>query len=294
MDNELLLYDRIAVIRDTITKYGEENFYISFSGGKDSTIVHHLIDMALPDNKIPRVYLNTGIEYIDVVKHVRKMAEADDRIVVYDSKVNIKQMLEQEGYPFKSKYHSRAWADYQKGNRLGVNYYEGKNVFHERNCPPFLKYQFETTMPFKLSGKCCDRLKKDTAHRFEKETGKRIRITGLMREEGGQRNTTVCILKQKGKVQAFNPLAVVTKEWEEWLINKEKILLCKLYYEPFNFQRTGCKGCPFDLRLQEDLETMERYLPNERKQCEIIWKPVYEEYRRLGYRLKKDEQLKLL
>lgn len=29
--------------------------------------------------------------------------------------------------------------------------------------------------------------------------------------------------------------------------------------------------------------------PNERKQCEIIWKPVYAEYRRLGYRLRKDD-----
>ena len=40
MDNELLLFDRINVIKDTITKYGEENFYLSFSGGKDSTILH--------------------------------------------------------------------------------------------------------------------------------------------------------------------------------------------------------------------------------------------------------------
>lgn len=27
------------------------------------------------------------------------------------------------------------------------------------------------------------------------------------------------------------------------------------------------------------------YLPAERKQCEYIWKPVYTEYRRIGYRL---------
>lgn len=38
---------------------------------------------------------------------------------------------------------------------------------------------------------------------------------------------------------------------------------------------------------------MEKYLPNERKQCEIIWKPIYEEYRRIGYRLEKYEQIKL-
>ena len=37
---------------------------------------------------------------------------------------------------------------------------------------------------------------------------------------------------------------------------------------------------------------MEELLPNERKACEAIWKPVYEEYRRIGYRLrKKDKQM---
>lgn len=34
-------------------------------------------------------------------------------------------------------------------------------------------------------------------------------------------------------------------------------------------------------------------MPNERKQCEYIWQPVYAEYRRLGYRLKKVEKIKL-
>ena len=38
----------------------ENNAYISFSGGKDSTILHYLIDLALPNNKIPRVFINTG------------------------------------------------------------------------------------------------------------------------------------------------------------------------------------------------------------------------------------------
>lgn len=64
MDNELLLFDRINVIKDTINKYGEDKFYLSFSGGKDSTVLHHLVDMALPNNRIPRVFANTGIEHI--------------------------------------------------------------------------------------------------------------------------------------------------------------------------------------------------------------------------------------
>jgi hypothetical protein len=32
---------------------------------------------------------------------------------------------------------------------------------------------------------------------------------------------------------------------------------------------------------------MQKLLPNEYKQCETIWKPVYDEYRRIGYRLRK-------
>lgn len=38
---------------------------------------------------------------------------------------------------------------------------------------------------------------------------------------------------------------------------------------------------------------MDEAVPNERKQCEILWKPVYEEYRRIDYRLTKSEQIKL-
>ena len=62
-DNEFLLFDRLEKIKSIINQYGEDNFYISFSGGKDSCVVSALVDKALPDNKIPRVYANTGIEY---------------------------------------------------------------------------------------------------------------------------------------------------------------------------------------------------------------------------------------
>ena len=71
-ENEFLLQDRLTKIKSTIEKYGEENFYLSFSGGKDSTVLSALIDMALPNNKIPRVYANTGIEYRMIVDFVER------------------------------------------------------------------------------------------------------------------------------------------------------------------------------------------------------------------------------
>ena len=128
------------------------------------------------------------------------------------------------------------------------------------------------------------------------KSNRTITLTGMRGAEGGQRaNIKGCVLTDyKGKVIKFHPLLVVSDEWENWFVEQNKINLCELYYPPYNFKRTGCKGCPFSLDLQEQLEIMELYLPNERRQCEFIWEPVYNEYRRLNYRLKKVEKVRLL
>ena len=299
-ENEFLLQDRLGVIKDTINKYGEENFYLSFSGGKDSTVVHHLLDMALPNNRIPRVFSNTGIEYNAIVEFVREREREDDRFVTIYQKQNIKQMLERVGYPFKNKEHSKkvdqfqrnqVITDYLKEYIYGIGRKEGSQTKYI--CPDLLKYQFTNECTLKISHKCCNELKKRPMHEYEKETGRYILITGMMQEEGGARDHIQCIHYRGGKPNRFHPLAKVTHEWEDWFVQEYGIKLCKLYYEPFNLYRTGCKGCPYAINLQSELETMSIYLPNERKQCEYIWKPVYDEYRRIGYRLSNEEQTKL-
>lgn len=299
-ENEFLLEDRLNVIRDTIAKYGEENFYLSFSGGKDSTVVHHLLDMAIPGNEIPRVFSNTGIEYNAIVEFVKDKQKKDDRFVVLYPKENIKKTLERIGYPFKNKEHSKKVDQYQR-TRILSNYLReyldgtGRKYGSQSKyiCPPLLKYQFTDECTLRISHHCCDELKKRPAHKYEKETGRHILITGMMQEEGGARDHIQCIHFRDGIPYRFHPLSKVTNEWEEWFIKEHNIKLCVLYYEPYNFQRTGCKGCPFNINLQNELQTLERYFPSERRQCEIIWKPVYDEYRRIGYKLDKEEQMKL-
>lgn len=292
-DFELLLFDRLNVVRDTIKKYGEENFYLSFSGGKDSTVLHHLIDMALPDNRIPRVFINTGIEYLDIVRFVKELASQDDRFQIIAPSKPIKKVLETYGYPFKSKEHSEKVGMYQNGSRCKsiLKYKEG-GLF---GCPKALLYQFDDGFPLKLSKDCCTNLKKKPVHGWEMENGRSISIIGIRMGEGGQRkNHKGCAVFDKGgNLKRFKPLNPVSDEWEEWFIKKFDVKLCRLYYPPFNFKRTGCKGCPFAIELQEQLTTMATYLPNEREQCEIIWEPVYKEYRRIGFRLTKNEQEKL-
>ena len=290
LDYELTLFDRLNVIRDVNKQHDlEHNAYLSFSGGKDSTILHYLLDMALPNNRIPRVFINTGIEYNDIVAFVKELAKQDDRFVILKPSVPIKPMLEKFGYPFKSKEHTLRVEQFNRGTNakfiqkyLGKTDYKGKYM-----CPKILLYQFEEKGKYNYSNLCCQKLKKEPIHKWQKENKKTITLTGMRADEGGNRQRLGCIItdSRTKKVVKFHPLIKVNDEWENEFVEHENIKLCKLYYPPYNFARTGCKGCPFALTLAEQLETMAKYLPNERKQCEVIWKPVYDEYRRLNYRL---------
>ena len=221
---------------------------------------------------------------------VKELAKTDDRIIIINNNKPIKDILEKYGYPFKSKEHSMRV--YQFNKCLNSNYIKKYINGYDHNgkassfvCPKVLLYQFNKVGSYNYSNQCCYKLKKENAHKFEKESNRKLVITGMRAEEGGNRKRLGCIITSKGKAIKFHPLIKVNDEWEEWFIKKQNIKLCKLYYEPYNFKRTGCKGCPYSLTLNEDLKTMAEYLPNERKQCEIIWKPVYDEYRRIGYRL---------
>lgn len=291
-ENEMLLNDRIMKIQSIVKKYGEENFYISFSGGKDSTVLSALVDMALPNNKIPRVYANTGIEYNMIRDFVLDIQKRDDRVVIIKPIIPIKQMLEKEGYPFKSKIHAHVVDLYQRGsdNKMILGYI-GKRPenWHSRTCPKKLEFHFTSENQLRISDKCCLRLKEEPLIKYAKKHNKTIAIIGVMREEGGRRTKINCLQMQGKKLKKFQPLAPITKDWEEWFVKTYNIKICDIYKPPYNFNRTGCKGCPFALNLQHELDILEKYFPNERKQCDVIWKPVYDEYRRIGYRLKKGE-----
>jgi 3'-phosphoadenosine 5'-phosphosulfate sulfotransferase (PAPS reductase)/FAD synthetase len=299
IDNEFLLQDRLQKIRQIVNKYGEENFYISFSGGKDSTVLSALVDMALPDNKIPRVYANTGIEYRLILEFVEKVRQEDHPwdLVILKPSVPIKPMLEEYGYPFKSKKHAKNVSIYQRyGKTQSIKVYLGECSTSNKpdieplafQCPKKLRYQFETKNRIKISDKCCYMLKEKPMVNYSKNAKRPYAIIGIMASEGGRRMKAKCLAFSGDKLKAFQPLVPVTKEWEDWFIDAYNVEICDIYKPPYNFERTGCKGCPFALHLQEELDTLEKFFPAERKQCEIIWKPVYDEYRRIGYRLRKD------
>lgn len=286
-DNEFLTMDRIVKIRSTIEKHGEESFFISFSGGKDSTVLSHLVDLAIPDNHIPRVFADTGIELNAIKEFVLNMQKVDPRMEIIKPSVNIRETLERDGYPFKSKEHSDILSIYQRHGmtRASERYLWPDESRKSFGCPQKLKYQFSPDFKLKCSQKCCYNMKKKPINDYADRTGRHNMMIGILGDEKGGRSNAKCMV-MKGKNLHFQPLTAVDSQWEEYFIEKEQIKLCKVYYEPYNFDRTGCKGCPYNIKLQQTLDVLEKYFPAERKQCELIWAPVYEEYRRIGYRLR--------
>lgn len=298
-ENEFLLNDRIAKIQSIVDQWYIEGFYVSFSGGKDSSVLSKLVDLALPGNKIPRVYADTGIELNLIRQFVYDLAKNDDRIVIIKPSVPIKQTLEEKGYPFKSKEHSYFLDHYQtKGMDKVTQHYltENRGKNKKFRCPDVLKYQFSDEFKLKVSDKCCYEMKEKPLRIWEKENEKPYAMLGIMREEGGRRLNATCvrIAKNSGKLKSFSPLVAVSKDWEEWFIKEYNVPICPIYKPPYNFKRTGCKGCPFNIELQDELNTLQKYFPGEKKQCEIIWEPVYTEYRRIGYRLAYKPDAKVL
>jgi len=276
LDYNFILQDRIAKIIDTVINPNE--WYIAFSGGRDSLVLHYLIDFALPNNNIKRIYCNTGIEEKEILKFVKEMALKDNRIVIFNVNKNIKTVL-QNGFPFKSKKYSMYFNEFLNGKK--------SSNFKESYDTLFGNYTFLTIGLKKenanINFNCCKELKKDFDFGFSKT------ITGIRKAEGGLRSDYgKCYSEYKGKVK-FNPLFVVNDEWENEFIKRNNIKLCSLYYPPYNFNRTGCVGCPYIPDLQNYLLTMKKNDYPTFKRCWYLWGYVYELYLKLGYRLTSNE-----
>lgn len=84
-------------IREWVDKYGEDGVYISFSGGKDSTVLLDIARKLYPN--IKAMFVDTGLEYPEIRKFVRQF----DNVDWIKPKMTFRQVIERYGYPFISK-----------------------------------------------------------------------------------------------------------------------------------------------------------------------------------------------
>lgn len=84
-------------IRQWVNEFGTDGVYVSFSGGKDSTVLLHLVRELYPE--VPAVFCDTGLEYPEI----REFVKTFDNVVWLKPKMTFRKVIEKYGYPFISK-----------------------------------------------------------------------------------------------------------------------------------------------------------------------------------------------
>ena len=157
----------------------EGDVYVSFSGGKDSSVLLDIVRGVRPD--VPAVFVDTGLEYPENRDHVKTISNLE----IIKPNMPFPKVIEKWGYPVVSKEQSQFIYEYRNTNseklrdiRLNGNKW-GRGKISK-------KWLYLLDAPFKISDKCCNELKKKPFYKYEKRTGRKGFI-GVMAEESSKR-----------------------------------------------------------------------------------------------------------
>lgn len=219
-------------LMDWISYYGEDGVYLSWSGGKDSTVLRHIIMQYFPD--VVSVFVNTGLEYPEIQQFVKAAQKRGEPVEILRPKMRFDEVIKKYGYPVISKDVSekirKARANIRNGRyslrlcQLGVmpDEYGGLEVDEkfdyfaaaDRSKFSVKKYRPLLDVDFFISEECCYHIKKYAANEYEKITG-RVPILAMMAGESAKRTQgwlkTGCNAFNSNRPQS-NPIAFWTNQ----------------------------------------------------------------------------------
>lgn len=245
--DEKLEYTK-ELIRCWVDSWGVGGVYLAYSGGKDSEVLLHIARGLFTD--IPAVFSNTGLEFPEIVKHVR----THNNVHELRPKMPFHKVIEKYGWPVISKNVSMAISRYRNTKRQDQRDYRlnGKVVDGKKLTAGTIpkKWQYMLDAPFAISEACCQQLKKNPFRKFEKATGLKPMI-GIMSGDSDIRRRDImnrgCNVYDAGHPQS-RPLA----KWDEQdiyeYIKRFDVEICSVYGE--GYDRTGCIFCMYGLQQE--------------------------------------------
>lgn len=273
----------------------------SISGGADSDIMLHMTRQLDPDKKIRYVFFDTGIEMDATKRHIKHLEQIYDiKIETIKPKLSVGASVKQHGYPFFSKIfseyigrlqkHGFKWED-KPFDELYAEYPKCKaalrwwcNGFHkpgqkylqsEIGSAPYLKeFMIQNPPTFPISRNCCNDVKKQPAHDAEKTCD--IAFIGIRKAEGGLRSISIKSCFASSKYGNFHyPLFWFTNEDRREYESHFGIEHSDAY-TVYGCKRTGCAGCPFGSRFEQEIEMLEKYEPKLAVAVKNIFKPSHD------------------
>lgn len=249
---------------------------VSYSGGKDSTVLLWLVRSMYPD--VPAVFSHTGLEYPEVVRHVL----ATPNHVVLRPKMHFSRVIKDYGWPLASKKIARGVELIRHPTENNANvrrlYLEGINRYGRpvNGFKIAQRWRFLFDAPFECSDRCCGIMKKDPAARYERATGRKA-FVGTMTSDSKARQRTYLL---NGGCNAFDmvhprsaPLSFWTEQDVLRCVSENNIRIPSVYGDIVTEQtqvrlsgigqnslprlmttgvrRTGCVFCCFGLHMDE-------------------------------------------
>lgn len=284
-------------------EYWEGNVYVSFSGGKDSTVLKHLVDGMY--NDVPSLFVNTGLEYPEIQKFVKDIKAGrwdcfNSDVEIVRPEMRFDEVIKKYGYPVVSKAVAHA-IKIAKRNPSGKVM---QNVFNPENKGRFgfYKWKFLIDSEIPVSDECCDVMKKAPAKKYAKETGRKA-ILGTLASESSLRYKSWL---QNGcnafdsKTPTSQPLSFWTEQDILQYLKFFGVPYCPVYGEivatdpggdvyeiPIEFfkelcavgiplklkttgcDRTGCIFCMFGCHLEKDPNRFQRLKQTHPRQYEF-------------------------
>lgn len=239
----------VGAVEAFLSKTGKTP-YVSFSGGKDSTVLLDLVRRFVDPN-IKAVFCNTGNEYPEIVRFVR----STDNVQIITPGVTVREVLSKYGFPLISKEQASYIREVRTSNSQTLI---NKRLYGKKVKGAFMgkisdRWQFLTKVPFEVSEKCCECLKKRPFRKYEKETGE-VPILGIMASESDLRKhqyikRSGCNSFKESHLASY-PISIWT-DADIWAYIRLFKIPYSLIYDIPGVEQTGCMFCGFGAHIEK-------------------------------------------
>lgn len=276
--------------------------YVSFSGGKDSTVLKHIVDSIYDD--VPAVFVNTGLEYPEIQKFVRDVKAGkwdcfNTDVEIIRPQMRFDEVIKTYGYPVVGKEVAQTVCEARKNAKTGKYTYRLKRLNGEavdKEGRPSLynipKWKFLLDAPYDISHKCCDVMKKNPSKAYEKNTKRMPMIATMASESMLRRSKWIkhgCNAFEQSRPTS-QPMSFWTEQDVLQYIKEYEVPYCPVYgdivYKDTNgfeysesltgegklsttkCDRTGCIFCMFGCHLEKEPNRFQRLKQTHPRQYE--------------------------